>query len=321
MSGRRFASAPSRNALRPLPGRRAGARPSGFSAERRAGPVLTARARSSICDSRAKWLAVAASPRYEPSPQRRLRPVELGRCSGTSYGERQRRTAPDCSCGTPNPSACRRPARSPDTSITPAGPEVGPGKLLFARPDQFHGLSGGAGQPRRFERGLARMLAAVARPGIRERSRGCCLRANGRPPPARCARRRAAACRSRPSADRRSTPRRPRAAPAARGRCRRRCTWPRYSVVSPSVADCEAPAVAPELSPLLSSLPVRRAIARTEPLLGWLRCGLPLRFERGRARVGDCAVGAATPTKSPSCTTVTPGRDFAAGSIERFSVA
>ena len=53
------------------------------------------------------------------------------------------------------------------TSITPAGPEVGPGELFFARPDQLDRSSGGTGQARGLNRRLAGMLAAICRAGSR----------------------------------------------------------------------------------------------------------------------------------------------------------
>ena len=45
--------------------------------------------------------------------------------------------------------------------------EIGPGKFLLTRPDQFDRLPGGLGQSRGFDGRLPRMLAAVARASVR----------------------------------------------------------------------------------------------------------------------------------------------------------
>ena len=46
------------------------------------------------------------------------------------------------------------------------GPEVGPGELLFTRPDQLHRLAHGTSQSSRLDRGLVGVLAAVAAAGV-----------------------------------------------------------------------------------------------------------------------------------------------------------
>src|SRR5262245_42146864 len=50
------------------------------------GSVPAARARSSMCDSRAKWLAVAASPRYEPCRSGDCDAWYASRFAATPYG-------------------------------------------------------------------------------------------------------------------------------------------------------------------------------------------------------------------------------------------
>src|SRR5579872_2322466 len=42
------------------------------------------------------------------------------------------------------------------------GTEIRPRELFGARPDELHGLAGRFGEPRRFDRGVARVLPAVA---------------------------------------------------------------------------------------------------------------------------------------------------------------
>src|ERR1019366_6424393 len=43
------------------------------------------------------------------------------------------------------------------------GAEVGPGELLFARPDELHRLAGGLGETRGFDGSFAGLLASVTR--------------------------------------------------------------------------------------------------------------------------------------------------------------
>src|SRR5262245_19454000 len=47
-----------------------------------------------------------------------------------------------------------------------SGPEIGPGELLFAGPDEFHGTIGGVSDASGFESSVAGVLATISRTSV-----------------------------------------------------------------------------------------------------------------------------------------------------------
>ena len=171
------------------------------------------------------------------------------------------------------------------------------------------GLPAALASAGRLHRRLAGVLAAVARPVSGTITAHLVLRRCRSAGPARRARRTATACRSRRSACRRPTPRRRRAAPAGRGRCRRSCRSPRPSGPRPSARPSTEPS--PSTRPPLPKPPSPPAPASSGTRTASRRDGCGASSTPPGSRPGPAPPparsGAATPTKSPSWTTITPG--------------